>query len=353
MACRLRVRWGVLFVGLCMLAGLISPPPSSWAQRSSDAEFKAAVALWLAGDDEASLPALAVLATAGHGQARLLLARIETMDRGLSPFRSRLSRQESLTLFRKTEGEGKFGRSWLTVESENGNNLAMLLRRSRAAQVDPQLISALKAAGEHEAADHATRILALYGTAQQKRDMLTSDALLEDLRPYIRYLLATTEPRSDGLEALRHIVGDGAGVSIDDAETYDMAESLALGFWYGSFSSPNRWREPVFRFMQSSASMKPIVSQCSRRCSDQAQACSLTLMALIGGYYEAVRMDSPLESAIPQQTFLASPRAQLMTLRRAALMKTEEGTATADLASIARHSICLADLIRDARKKYP
>ena len=78
----------------------------------------------------------------------------------------------------------------------------------------------------------------------------------------------------------------------------------------------------------------------------------MTFLALVGGYYEAIRLDSPVERYIPQQRFLDSRRAMRMTLRRAALMKNEPGTDLADLQEIASHSQCAADLVAAERALY-
>jgi len=66
--------------------------------------FDRAVETWLAGNDRDSLPMLADRARNGHRDARILLARIESMDHGPSPYRLSMSRQERRALFRDVSG---------------------------------------------------------------------------------------------------------------------------------------------------------------------------------------------------------------------------------------------------------
>ena len=219
---------------LCVAFGAADRPA-----HAQDQAFFEARQTWLEGDDAASLPRLAELARQGHRAARLLLGRIEVTDRVLSPYRRALSPREARTLFRKTEHEGAFGRSWLSVEAERGNALATLLLRAKQPQPDPGLIADLFGAGEYEAADHSTRILALYGTKAQKQALLEGGPLIEDLRPYVTYLLGTPEPRGDGLAALRHITDEDAHAN--DPEALAMAGTLALGWGFGSLDPKNPW----------------------------------------------------------------------------------------------------------------
>ena len=314
--------------------------------------YEQAIELWLDGDDEQSLPALAELAQEGNSGARIVLARIESLDRGMSPFRLGLTREQSIRLFRQPSNASPFGRNWLAIEAERGNELARLLKRSREPHVDLDLLAQLHAAGEDEAGDYPTRIVALYGTRQQREALLASPHVLDDLKPYLRYLIETSEPRSDGLEALRHITAGAKRVSAEDPHTYEMAEMLALGFWFGDYRAPNPWRPVLVDWLFSSPSARPIANLCENRCPHARDDCGLTFLALVGGYYEAIRLDTPVERYIPQPRFLNSKRAAQMTLRRAALMKNEPGTDLANLQDIAAHNQCAADLVAAERALY-
>ena len=320
----------------------------------AQASLSRAIDQWLQGEDEQSLNTLAELARNGVSDARLLLGRIETKDLGPSPYRMSLSKMETRALFRDVSGHGLFGRTWMSVEAALDNELARIFLR--AAQPVPRLglIERLNRLGEHQATDHPVRIVALYGNSEMLAELYAADFLMPDLIPYLDYLSGPPEPRADGLSALRYITSSTSKeVSSEDPETMGIAGLLSLGFGYGDHSAENRWRPAVEDWLLSTPSTQPIADLCNEECGDDAGGCAAAFLALSGGYYEVIRVDSPLEKLIPQEVFLASPRARLMTLRRAALARSETNmTWLADREGIAEFSECAADLIIDERQKY-
>ncbi|QFT92185.1 hypothetical protein FIU86_04985 [Roseovarius sp. THAF9] len=320
----------------------------------AQAAFDAAVALWLSGDDSQSLPQLAQLAREGHSDARILLARIETMDRGPSPYRMRLEPDARRTLFRDMSGNTRFGRSWLAVESNEGNRLAEMFLRSRKPFLQLQTHFALWQAGEQQATDYPTRIAALYGSRAMREKLVASETVLPEMRPYLAFLADTPEPQADGMAALRHMLSLGPEVvSADDPETLGMAQFLALGFGFGDMSAGNRWRKPVEDWVLRDLSARPIADLCRAECPNQAGACGVALLALTGGFYEVSRLDSPYEKVIPQAQFLNSPRARIMTLRRAALARDEPNQKyLSDRPGMSRLSSCAAVLVLRERAAY-
>ncbi len=317
---------------------------------TADQPLQQAVDLWLQGDDQESLPKLAELAAEGNPDARLLLARIETNDLGPSPYRYALERAQSRALFRFAD-VSTFGRSWLFVEAQTGNELAQALLKAKQPEPDLELIARLNRLGEHQATDRPTRIVALYGDQDQRDALTANEGVMEELLPYLSYLSGTPERRADGLAALRHIQPKPVDASKPDAQ--GMAGMLALGLGYGDASPENVWRPAVESWLMSDSSTKPIADLCSEHCPAQAGACAFAFMAISGGYYETIRYDSPLETVIPQNQFLDSPRARLMVLRRAALARTETNQGwLADSRELAEISSCAADLIQVERSKY-
>ena len=202
--------------------------------------------------------------------------------------------------------------------------------------------------------NYGARIVALYGTAGQKQALLADDQMLDELRPYVQYLSGVPEARGDGLAALRHIApGKSDMVHADDAETLGMAGVLALGFGFGDHDPANRWRADVETWLLSAPAVRPIANLCTTQCASEAGACAFAFMALSGGYFEAIRFDSPLEGVIPQAAFQDSPRARLMVLRRAVLARTETNVQwLAEPEAVRPISACAAQLIADERAKY-
>ena len=315
--------------------------------------FEEAVELWLAGDDENSLNQLANLARNGHPEARLLLARIETTDKAPSPFRRSLSKKDARALFRNMEEDALFGQSWLRTEAQHGDPLAALLLQANFSFPNVELIEALQKAGEFQATDRPLRVLALDGTDKDKLKALKRGMVLDELLPFFTHLSSDPEPQGDGLAALRFITGNPKILADDDA--IGMAGVLALGYGYGDLSPENAWRKPVESWVMQAAATKPIADFCSSTCPDKAQAasCGFALLALSGGYFEVIRIDSPIENIIPQKDFLASPRARLMTLRRAALRSRDSNLARpAEEPQLTALSQCAATPILTERAKY-
>ena len=315
---------------------------------AEDLNFEEAVQLWLLDDDERSLPALAKLAQNGDAKARILLSRIETQDFGPSAFRRELSVEEQRELFRP-EKVGKFHRNWLWIEADRGHQLAKLLHDAKKPDVQPELIKALIAAGEPEASYHPTRMLALYGAREVKQAYLEEDIILPQLRPYMRYLTGKSEQVGDGIEVLRHITGQA--IETPDAEDEAMARLLALGEgWWASIADENRHFNAVSNWVLSNPATLPISDICYANCAGEERKCAMGLFAMTGGYFEAIRLDSPVENYISQVEFLNSDRARGMTLRRAAFQRSETDGPVIEDETLQRYNKCLAGLIQDERK---
>ncbi len=328
-----------------------------WAIEIKDAdnnEFKAAVQLWLENDDQSSLPLLSELAKQGNVAARLLLARIDKMDRAPSDFLDNMPREQRLTLMRSNKANGPFYPSWLEVEAQNNNPLAVELRKTQTPHVDLQTIENLRTLGEPQATDHLIRIAALYGGEKVHRELLNRKLVLEELKPYLYSQSLPPKKRADGVEAMLHIAAQTnteiAEPDLTDPDTLNLALFLSLGIPYGEVNKTNQWFSMISQWLFNSDTTLPIADLCNQHCPADSASCAATIFGLSGGYYEVVRLDSPLESIISQIEFLKSERARQMTLRRAALMRAEHGGELATLEKIAQQSRCLADLVAEQRK---
>ena len=331
----------VLFMALCLFSNPV---------LAQDIDLERAVELWLADDDAQSLPALAELAEGGNADARILLARLESQDLGPSFFRKSLSRDETRALFR-TKSSGLFPKTWLQVEAENGNELATLLLASHQPDVDASLIKNLFDIGEAQASDHPTRILALYGTKADRQAIYDGAHVLDELRPYLRYLNEPPEKVADGIWALRKILGEEARVTAENLDDEAMARTLALGYGFGSIAPENPHFDAVSNWVLNDPATRPIAAICNQSCPQDQNRCAMAALALSGGYYEVIRLDSPLERLIPQTKFLQSDRAEAMTLRRIAFQRTETDDLMAIPGELAGYSQCFADLILEVQNQ--
>ena len=338
------LKWTLLFCFALL-------PIAAWAQTD---RFDAAIEDWLQGDDETSLPALADLAGEGHSLARILLSQIEVKDRGPSPFRAALKPAEARALFRRDAGYGGFSQTWLSVASKAGDPLAQTLIATRLPRPVPGLIANLRRMGEVQATGDPIRAVALYGTASEKKVLAESDAMLDELRPYLIHHSGTQRERGEGIEALRHIAPFAAEmIDDDDTATREMGALLELGFGSDNVDLNNPWRGLVEDWVLTAPATRPLADLCRDRCAKDVTGCGFALLALSGGYYEVIRLDTPLESVITQERFLASPRARLMSLRRAALAKQPDRRGwLASYDALAEISTCTADLIAETRADY-
>ncbi|WP_050761405.1 hypothetical protein [Jannaschia sp. CCS1] len=326
-----------------------APADADDLRGRDDPDVQTALAVWLDGDDATSLPRLSQLAIAGNRAARLFLARIEMVDRGHSDFRLSLSLQEVRDLFRAPPDGGVFRQTWFSVEREAGNHLAALLSDATLPMPNLPVISALRAAGEHQATDHPTRIIGFNGSNTQRHAALESGLLLPELVPYVQFHM-DPEPLGDGLTALRHIIGRNLSeAELTDPDTTDMARLMSLGFGYQAIERENIWFGDVSAWLMSHPSMQPIANLCAQTCGNDADHCAMTVMALTAGYYEVIRLDSPLENVISQARFLSSLRAQNWALRRAALTAYELTAEPFEIDAIRDENICVADMIAQVR----
>ena len=119
------------------------------------------------------------------------------------------------------------------------------------------------------------------------------------------------------------------------------------------FVSTNPWRDDVEEWILQSPSSRPIVNLCQLHCLGEVASCGFAFLALSGGYFETIRYDTPLQSVIPQEVFLNSPRAKNMVLRRTALARAETNLEwLGDSPDLPGISQCAADLIAAERADY-
>lgn len=322
----------------------------TWPATAQDGALERVVNEWLEGRDETSLPELAALARGGNITAQVLLGRIEVMDLGPSRYRLSLDREGYREIFRQVEPGVRFGKTWLRVADETGDLRAGALRRSQGAEVDPGLVAMLFALGEPQASSHPIRILSLYGTVEQKQALTESEVLLEELKPYLAYLRDAPRPQASGMAALEAIAPQELGPIADgDKAAMGMAGILSLGWGFGDLSEDNAWRGLVEDWLLSAPETRPVAGLCTQYCPDAPGSCAFAVMALTGGYYEVIRIDSPAETIIPQDVYLESPRARMMALRRAALNRSETGKPLANTSEIAQVSACAARLVAKER----
>ena len=326
-----------------------------------DPVFLAAIETWLDDNDKDSLPTLAALARKGNVAARLLLSRIEVTDLALGDYVASLTPEERHDLFRPKAGKGRFRPTWVRTESDVGNPFAEALDASQGTAIDIEAIAALLALGEAEATYHLIRKVAVDGSQAERARLLGALAPDSENAPYLRAFHDDREGTTTGTTALQHMLADLEGAEAEfmtldsDAETGAAAMYVDFGYQADSrvvsFDAGNRYYEPIARWVMSAPEASGLAKLCRRACrAADIPACANQSFGLIGGYYEVIRYDSPLEAVIEQSRFLESERAVGMALRRIASARTEADLPVFSDQELRQRSACLADAV-EARQR--
>lgn len=327
---------------------------------SNDPVFLATIETWLDDNDVDSLSALSSLAHEGNIAARLLLSRIEITDRASSNYVKGLSRTQRLDLFRPKYKDSIFRPSWLKVEADKGNSTAKALLDSTALGINIAAIKRLYDMGEIEATEHLIRKIAVDGSSKERQQLAELLIPKSELVPYLQAFRYANEGMTTGRTALQHIIStieniEPESVDLDqDLDTKMATMFMGIGYQAGDqtpgYSKNNKYFHSVAKWAMMAPETTAIANLCHRACEDEEiPACANTALGLVGGYYEAIRFDSPLESIIPQSRFLNSERAIGTTLRRIAFARSEAGTEIFSDQELSEKSRCLANAILKLR----
>jgi hypothetical protein len=335
----------VLFI-LCTL--LFATSVNAEKLPGADApELAQAVTAWLNDDDRGSLPALAKLAAKGNVAAAMLVARIERTTKFATPYVRSLSRRDRLRLFRRPSNY-VFAPGWINWYADKGLDLAIAIEDAGLSRTDSHLAYELVDLGERQAADSLIRRIVFYGNGQQQAQIISAN-LLPELDPYLTAMSWPGTNSRLGLNALVHLVGDNALDNVAQDEIDRAAGFLHNGMPFHTLPAGSPLHSAIAQRISEVPALQPIYNQCQSICPNDVEQCSVAMMGLHGGYYDSIRIDSPLESVINQPRFLASRRASAIALRRAALARDGAATLRASVESIWIDSQCLAAAVGKIR----
>ena len=344
-------------IATCVLIGIFHAhhAQASELAGSNDPAFEAAVELWLEDNDSDSLPELARLAADGNIAARLLLSRIAATDQAPSDFIEGLSRKERVELFRSTSGEGLFRPTWLKTESKAGNPLAAALLESSALVVNLEAIKNLYEIGEPEAAYDLIREAAGNGSKQEKAALVEFLPVGSEMLPYVLALQDPQAGSSPGDTALQHISGRA---ELTAADTDAAANFVEFGYQTGvqnsDFDFGNEYFDDLAGWIETAPAAAPMANLCRQHCSaDEFPGCAVTAFGVLGGYYKAVKFDSPMQTLIEQSRYTASPRATGMVMRRLAFARSAaaSGEPLISAGELEEKSLCLAKAVAEVRSR--
>ena len=319
-----------------------------------DSAFQATIKVWLQDNDEDSLPLFADLADKGNTAARLLLSRIEVTDQGASDYLVSLSRKERIELFRSNSGKGLFRPTWLKTEMKVGNQFAKALLDSTQTVVDLDAIRKLYELGEPEAAYDLIREVAGNGSKEQKQELINFLPENAELLPYL-YSLKDPKPGfTTGHAALHQILGvdELTGPEFDTRAAANFVEyGYQTGVQTSEFNQTNHYFDGIASWIEGTPMTSPIATLCRRHCGENTQSCVITTFGLVGGYYKAIKFDSPMQTLIDQSRFVTSNRAVGMVMRRISFARPA-GASEKFLISdgeLREQSECLAEAVAEVR----
>jgi len=317
-------RLATIGVFFCMAVFVVSGAQADDLAGSTDPALQAAIESWLQDNDEDSLPVFASLAAEGNIAARLLLSRIEMTDQAPGNYLTGLSRKERVALFRSSSGKGLFRPTWLKAEAEAGNQTAALLLDSANTVVSLDAIRALYDIGEPQAAYDLIREVAGNGSPQQKQELAAFLPPDSDLMPYLRALQDPQAGLTPGHSALQGSL-DGNELQGPESDTRAASYFVEYGYQTGvqtsDFDRTNYYYADLANWIESAPATAPIAALCRQHCGEDTGNCAITVFGLAGGYYKAIKFDSPMETLIDQSRYQNSDRAVGMVLRRVAFAR--------------------------------
>ncbi|MDC1286384.1 hypothetical protein N8198_00705 [Gammaproteobacteria bacterium] len=316
--------------------------------------LQTAIETWLLDNDEGSLPVFSALATEGNIAARLLLARIEATDQGPSNYLTGLSRKERVELFRSNSGKGMFRPTWLKSEKKAGNQMAATFLDSADTVVNLDAIRVLYEIGEPEAAYDLIREAAGNGTQEQKEQLAQFLPDNSELMPFLRALQNPVAGFTIGHAAMQQCMGSGE-LEGSKSDTRAAANFVEHGYQTGvqnsDFDQSNHYYGDLASWIETSPVTTPIATLCRRYCGDDTRDCAITAFGLVGGYYKAIKFDSPMQTLIEQARYVSSDRAVGMVLRRVSFARPAGASRKLLISNDELHakSACLAEVVTAVR----
>lgn len=261
-------------------------------------DYEAAVAAWLAGEDDlAVLTSLSELARAENAAAQMLLARIGELPHLVTHVTGNMPRAERIALLRSPGGLS--GRSWM-ISAAQHVPLAQAFVDSTGQDTRVDSLRILYEAGEVAAATRSLPGLLAYGTEDLVRAMQDLDVMPDEARVLIAAAAAT-----------ELYWASGERIDIANPISDRRPPELAL-IWRPV--TPREWQEdPATRELALAhslniASLAPLRAFCASECQGELGACMAAGASLLAVSAAPLPFASPSETLIPTETYWDSPR---------------------------------------------
>lgn len=315
--------FAAVFAALVMLTS-----PQAHAAGHVSAELKAAVAAWLADDDDA-LTTISRLARRGDAEAQMLLGGIVrgTPANGLSASIKALPQDRRAALMGGPQGP------WMESLAADGDGIARMLLMAETPEADIEIAHTLMAAGETEAATRLAWRLVKNGGLSTIINMPPDEPLFGELHfanwmrewfaaaPQAQSEWFKTSPpkgRLQGLE-ITSIVGPMMAPHLAPGEDLSRIVRGIRGDFAPLAGSEkpglNYFTTMLSRLGLSDPNLITLNRVCTGFCGALRGECSMAVIALLGGYDPLTELDTPYEALISQADYAISDRASNTLVR--------------------------------------
>ena len=294
------------FFVLTLILGLTSAQAEIAGQN--DPQFKAALELWLEGDDDlAALSALSELAKADNRAAQVFLGRVNEATHTHIHVTGPMERKARIALMRQPGGLS--GKSWLKAASEDVP-LAVAYMQSKIVREKPAAIEALLDFNETAAALIPLRGLLNTGDFETLIQ-LSEHPNLPDQVSYLRsiavYNLESAKARAiyENPTTVLHELE-----LITDKMTTDTARFLWEGYSKRQHFGENHAPMEFPANMVENPNFAPIHNFCATRCAEDIPNCmrALVIQQSFNHIPIWIALASPVETLLPTTKYYNSPR---------------------------------------------
>ncbi len=116
------------------------------------------------------------------------------------------------------------------------------------------------------------------------------------------------------------------------------------------FDRTNSYFDDLASWIEATPTTAPITTLCHQYCDNgNIQSCTITAFGIVGGYYKAIKFDSPVQTLIKQSRYTTSDRAVGMVLRRISFAKTSAGNPLISSSDLREKSVCLEKAVAEVR----
>ena len=283
-------------------------------------EFRRALALWLDGDDENSIPVFAALAQDNNTASQVLLSLVDKTAALQGPMIVLLPRAERSALLRAPGGFS--GRNWMNIAAQNNlyaKHWVSLWQMENGIAV----AKGFAAMDEPRATRNALLMTVNRQGAGFEPHLLAEEWYPQSLRHLTRSRTLSSEEAADLHPG--HPLRKSTGLSLEDSDLRDWLQSSPLALH--------------------------LRAACDMNCRPTRADCMLALYHALNSYYALLVIGSPSATLIPEQTFAYSARGSHAVARHI-MVRHSARTRDIMLRNLASIDECTVAWLQDEFRRY-